>query len=1362
MNEDLYLMPDVAQISEPTRPRYRYLESPQGPSGPPVIRRPYGAPPPLSFEQQQIWLQTQLTDSVPLYNEVLILERTGPLNRDALGRSFSEVTRRHAALRTTFPAGDGAPIQLIAEHKSTTVPLTDLNALPDQQRNAEVLRISTEEVRRPFDLAKGPLVRARLLRLSQENYVLIVTLHNIVADDWSLNILARELGELYHAYSTGGPSPLSDLPIEYADYAHWQRHWFEGDVLEQHISYWQKRLTGMAPVLDLPTDRPRAPVQAFRGACQSLVLSKSLTESLMKLSAREAVTPVVTLLAAFQALLSRYTGQYDIAVGSILPGRERVGTEDLIGPFAHTVMIRTDAVGDPTFRELLSRMRNVVPGDCEHQNVPFDYVVRELPGESDPSRNPLVRVLFSFTPSISLARLGWKIIDLEVDDGAASVDLQLQLYERADSIVGRFTYDTDLFDAATISRMAGHFQTLLQDAVANPDQRLSRLPLLTEAERHQLLVEWNNTQVDYPRDSCVHQLFEAQAGRTPNAIAVVFEKQFLTYSELNTRANQLAHSLQKLGVGPDVLVGICVERSLEMLVGLLGILKAGGAYVPLDPAYPPERLSFMLEDAKVPVLLTQNRLVPSLAESSARVVCLDSGWHEIAKESGENPASKAKSEDLAYVLYTSGSTGKPKGVQIPHRAVVNFLTSMSLKPGMTCRDRLLAVTTLSFDIAGLEIYLPLSLGASLEIVRREVSSDGNLLLSKLASSGATVLQATPATWRMLLEAGWEGSRDLKVLCGGEAMPRELAGELLKRASSVWNMYGPTETTIWSTTSRITSSHGPITVGKPIANTEIYVMDSHSQPVPVGIPGELYIGGDGVARGYFHRPDLTAEKFVPNPFREQESGARLYRTGDLVRYQPNGEIECLGRIDHQVKVRGFRIELGEIEAVLSQHPGVRQNVVTAREDVSGDRRLVAYVTANQRQSPPTADALRDFLKPKLPDYMLPSQFIFLESLPLTPNGKVDRKALPVPTQLGFTQQKEYVAPRNAIESQLVKIWESVLSIRPVGVKENFFELGGHSLLVTKLNRRIEQAFAKKLSMAAIFEAPTVEQQASLLSNGSAFQWRSAVIPIQPAGSRPPFFCLGYNAGPIFLPLAGCLGPDQPLLCVDPSLLAPNQLPVHCTMEDVAACLAKEIRELQPHGPYYLGGFCGGGLVAYAIASELMAQGGKIAVLALFEPHTCYYDHIKYSNGSGLGRRIRMLKFHVENLQELEFKQAPAYIRHRARVHFRYLNGVFWHSLNRLGLHPRNGRARDIGEILTIAYHGYRPQPFTGPMALFQGTRREPGSEWERRYWGELASTLTIYEIPGYSNWPTSFFVQPNVEILGNKLAAYFPDWPGVRC
>ena len=1114
------------------------------------------------------------------------------------------------------------------------------------------------------------------------------------------------------------------------------------------MSYWREQLVGKLPAIQLYSEHSRASLRATWGTIP-VALSNDLTEALRALSCREGVTLFVTLLGAFSTLLYRYTGQEDFLVGSLMKSWSGAVIGDSNNCFLNAVPLRTDFSGNPSFRELLKRLRDVTLGALSHE-VPFEHLLQVWKPRHDSDQTSVFQVMFSLLPYIPVPDLEGTAISIGSNGKVPECDLHLKLQDGPEGLVGHIAYNNDVFERGAIARMLGHWQILLKAILAHPEQQIPRLPILTDAERYQLLVAWNNTKETYPKNTCVHEMIEAQVERTPEAVAIVHEGRQISYQLLNARANQLSQFLRKLGVGPDTLVGVCVERSPELIVALLGILKSGGAYVPLDPLYPAGRLSMMVEDSALSVMVTQEAFRPKFSQYQGRLVCLDRQSQAISDESPENRSGGAKAENLAYLIYTSGSTGKPKGVQISHRSLVNFLISMQTIPGLTGKDNFLAVTTVAFDIAALELYLPLTVGARVVLASRETAADGYQLRELLEKSAPTVMQATPATWRLLLEAGWRGDKDLKVLCGGEAMTRELARELLNRASSVWNMYGPTETTVWSTTCRIISVDGPIAIGRPIANTEIYILDRHLQPVPICVPGELYIGGEGIARGYLHRPELIAEKFIPNPFRERESGAQLYRTGDLARYRENGDIECLGRIDNQVKVRGFRIELGEIESLLDEYPGVTQNVVVAREDAPGDKRLVAYVAVSRGQSL-NANALREFLKQKLPDYMLPSRFIFLEALPLTPNGKVDRKALPNPERLELTQRKEHAAPRNSTESRLVKIWKSVLGIRAVGVKENFFELGGHSLLVAKLLRRIEHTFGKTLSMAAIFEAPTVEQQASLLNNLSVFQWRSAVIPIQPAGSKPPFFCLGYNAGPIFLPLARRLGPDQPLLAVDPNLIEPSQLPAHCTMEDIAACLAKQIRQLHPHGPYYLGGFCGGGLVAYAVASELMTQGEKIALLALFEPHTGYYDfHVR----SRPGRRIRMLKFHLENLQELGFKQAPAYIRHRAKVHVRYLHGVFWQSLNRLGLRPRNNRARDIGEIFAVAYRAYRPQPFTGPMALFQGIRREPGGEWERQYWAELASALTIYEVPGYSNWPASYFVQPNVEIVANKLAAYF--------
>ncbi len=1301
----------------------------------PVLEQSSTASPPLSFEQQQVWLHAQLAPGAPLYNEVLILERRGPLDRGALELSLGEITRRHETLRTAFPATSGTPVQVIVEHQPAELRFTELNALPDEQRKAEVLRIITEEARQPFDLAERPLMRARVLQLSLENYVLVVTLHTIVADEWSLNVLAHELCLLYKGYSAGEPYHFSDLPFQYAEFAYGQRSWLQGDVFEREISYWRERLAGIPPVLELPTDRPRPPVQAFRGARQSVRLSKNLSESLKKLSEREGVALCVTLLAAFQALLFRYTGQSDLIIASIVPGRDMVGTEGMIGLFAHTLVIRTDLSDDPSFRDLLQRVSEAARADNEHQNVPFERLVNELQPERDPSRNPLFQVLFSLAPALALVEPGWQVANLEVDTGAAKVDLQLQLYDGLEGIAGRFTFNTDLFEAATIARMAGHFEVLLQGVLANPNECLSRLPLLTDAERHRLLVEWNNTQTDYPRDRCVHQLFEASADRNPEATAVVWEKQCLTYGELNRRSNQLARHLVKLGVGPEVLVGICVERSLEMVVGLLGILKAGGAYVPLDAAYPHERLSFMLEDAEVPILLTQRRLLEKLPQSGARMVFLDTDWHEIAKEGGENPACAVKPDNLAYVIYTSGSTGKPKGVQIQHRALVNFLSSMTRSPGMTSDDRLLAITTLSFDIAGLEFYLPLSVGASLELVSREVASDGSRLLSKLASSGTTVLQATPATWRMLMEAGWEGSDRLKALCGGEAVSRKLADQLLPNTGSLWNMYGPTETTIWSTISKVEPGKGVPPIGRPIANTQIFILDKVLQPVPVGVPGELHIGGESLARGYLKRPELTAEKFISDPF-SQHPQARLYKTGDLARYLPTGDIEFLGRIDHQVKIRGFRIELGEIETALRQHHAVNDTAVVARADATGEQCLVAYFVPI-REPVATAGELRSFLKGKLPDYMVPSAFVALKAMPLTPNGKINRRALPAPEQAGLAPKETLAEPRDVLESGLVRIWESVLNLRPIGIRHNFFELGGHSLMAVKLMHRVEQAFGKNLPIATLFEAPTIEQLSLVLrQKGWSPSW-SSLVAIQTSGSRPPFFCVHGGAANVlrFRDLARHLGSDQPFYGVQAQGLNGKD-PCHTRAQDMASHYIKEIRSVQPEGPYFLGGYSFGGMIALEMAQQLITQGQAPSLVVLFDTLCTATRRAPVSRVLASISGALLKTFRLSGLER------RAYVSRIATAPLRAIR-------RRLDVVRLPRSLKRVRKACLQAAADYVPQPYFGQMILFRSSYRpitrigDPYAGWSTY----AAQGLEIYDIEGNHE---NILLEPQVRSVAERL------------
>ena len=750
----------------------------------------------------------------------------------------------------------------------------------------------------------------------------------------------------------------------------------------------------------------------------------------------------------------------------------------MIGLFLNTLVLRTDLSDNPSFVELLGRVREVALEAYAHQDLPFEKLVDELRLERDLSRSPLFQVMFILqNPPVSALEFPDLVVNsLAVDSGTAMFDLTLSIIEEADELKGVFEYNTDLFDAVTIQRIAGHFQTLLEGMVAEPEVSISQLPLLTTAERHQLLVSWNDTTTDYPRNLCIHQLFEAQMERTPNAIAVVFEDHQLTYRQLNTRANQLAHHLKGHAVGRGVLVGICLKRSVEMVVSLLGILKAGGAYVPLDPSYPKARLALMLEDAQVPVLLTQKTLLPLFVEQKSEVICLDAVWNVIDQERTENPARQVTPKDLAYVIHTSGSTGKPKGVQIPHRAVVNFLNAMRQRPGLTDQDTLLAVTTLSFDIAVLELFLPITVGARLVVVSRDVAADGGRLLEDLTNTDATVMQATPATWQLLLLAGWQGSDRLKILCGGEALPRDLANQLLQRCASLWNVYGPTEATVWSTIHQVDPGDGSIPIGRPIANTQIYILDSYLQPVPIGVPGELYIGGDGLAQGYLNRPELTAEKFILNPF-SSAPGGRLYKTGDLARYLPNSNIEVLGRIDHQVKVRGYRIELGAIEAVLGQHPAVERTVAVVQEDIPGDKRLVAYFVHKGEAVPPDSE-LRSFLEEKLPGYMVPAAFMMLEALPLTPNGKVDRHALPAPDQAASKREGTFTPPRTPLESLIAEVWQEALGVENVGVYDGFFDLGGHSLLSMQVIARLDEKLGLRISPRDFMFQQTLGRFASM--------------------------------------------------------------------------------------------------------------------------------------------------------------------------------------------------------------------------------------------------------------------------------------------
>jgi amino acid adenylation domain-containing protein len=1047
------------------------------PRGQTIPRRHGGDTAPLSFAQQRLWFIEQLEPGTHTYNVGRAVRLRGRLDVVALRRSLSAVVERHEALRTSFSAVDGMPVQVIAPATPLPLPIADLTGFPDAEREAQAQRLAEEEIRRHFDLTRAPLMWARLLKLAPQDHILIVTLHHIVSDEWSLGVLFRELDALYAAQPGDGAAALPPLPVQYADYSVWQREWLQGERLERQLAYWRQRLRGAPPVLDLPTDRPRPPIQTFRGLKQTRRMPPALSRALRELSRATGSTLFMTLLAAFQALLARYTGQRDIVVGSPIAGRTRTETEGLIGFFVNTLALRTDLSGDPTFRELLHRVREGAFGAYEHQELPFERLVEELRPERSLSHSALFQVLFtlqnSAVPTPHLA--GLEVESVRLERGIARFDLTLYLRDEADGLGALLEYNTDLFDAATAGRMLGHYQTLLESIVADPDRRISSLPLLTAPERDQALVEWNAVPEGAPAET-IHRLLEAQAARTPDAVAVECEGSAITYRELHHRAGRLAGILRDRGVGPEVIVGICLERSVEMVVGLLGILKAGGAYLPLDPAYPAERLGLMLADAGAAVLLTQRALLERLPSAGAEVLCLDAMEETPADRGGPPVESGSTGENLAYVIYTSGSTGRPKGVQVTHGAVANLLASMREVTGLNSEDRVLAISSLTFDIAALELLLPLMVGARLAIAPREAAMDGRLLAAELVRTGTTTLQATPTTWAVLVESGWSGLPGLKALSGGEALPAALASELLARGLRLWNLYGPTETTIYSSGGAVRAGATPV-IGSPIAATGLYLLDPHLNLVPIGVPGELYIAGAGLARGYLQRPGLTAERFLPDPF-ATTPGARMYRTGDLMRRHPDGGLEFLARADHQIKLRGFRIELGEIETALAGHPAVRQVVVMVREDGPGEKRLVAYVVPAQGD-PPDAAGLRAHLQRTLPDYMVPGAFVLLADLPRTANGKLDRSALPAPDRERSEPGSTWVAPRNAVEEVLAGIWVDVLGLDRVGVHDDFFALGGHSLLATRVVARIAAALGVELPLRVIFEAPTVAGQAERL-------------------------------------------------------------------------------------------------------------------------------------------------------------------------------------------------------------------------------------------------------------------------------------------
>lgn len=1301
-----------------------------------------------SFAQQRLWFLDKLFSNNCFYNISTALRLTGSLNVSALEKAFNEIVRRHEVLRTNFRMIEGQLMQVISPTLTISFPVIDLRRLASSVQEAEIQKIFIKERSHSFDLSCEPLLKILLLQQSSE-HILLLNLHHIICDGWSISILIGELGTLYKAFTNNEHSPFSELPIQYADYTHWQQEWLQGEVLKTQTAYWKEHLDKLS-ILNLPTDRTRPLRQTYQGKTQFLELPKSLSEQLEALSQHQGVTLFMTLLAAFKTLLYRYSQQDDIMVGSPIANRNRREIEQLIGFFVNTLVLRTNLGGNPTFVELLGRVREVALNAYAHQDLPFEKLVEQLKPERSLSHHPLFQVVFGLqnTPRQTLELAELKIEQLEFENHSTKFDLEFQLWESSQGIKGQMIYSTDLFDDGTITRMLGHFQTLLEGIVANPQQHLCELPILTENERFQLLVEWNNTQTNYPKDICIHQLFEAQVKKTPDAIALVFKQEKLTYRELNNRANQLAHYLQKIGVKPEVLVGICLERSLAMIVGILGILKAGGAYLPLDPNYPSERLNFMLEDTQVSVLLSQSDLVPRFQEWSyakkcgnyqhlSSVICLDKDWKIINQESQENPTSRVTSHNLAYLIYTSGSTGTPKGVLVQHLGLSNLWHTQVYTFKLNSCNRILQFASLSFDASIFEIIMALLTGSRLYLGTKECLS-GHNLIKLLRDNAITHVTLPPSLLGVLPKAKLPALKT--IIAAGESCSLDII-KPWSRERQIYNAYGLTEATVWSTIAQI-NDEIELFIGRPIFNTQIYILDSYLQPLPIGIPGELYIGGDGLARGYLNQPQLTSQQFIANPF-NHKAEARLYKSGDLATFKPDGNIRYLGRIDQQVKIRGFRVELGEIEALLKQHFAVKNAVVIVRENIPAHKGLVAYVVLNKEQlaivgGTHETSLLREFLKEKLPEYMIPSVFFILNSLPLTPNGKVDRQSLKMCDSFHKPLEKNLIAPRTSTELLLANIWKELLNLECVGINDNFFELGGDSLLAVRLMSQIHEKLAQDLPLSILFLNPTIESLANNLDEPKdSLPW-SPLVLIQSLGNKPPFFCVHPIFGTVFpyYELAHSLGLDQPFYGLQPLGVDGQHPPLTC-IEDMAAYYIKALRTVQPQGPYFIGGWSFGGLVAFEMAQQLVTSGQEVSLLAILDTSSPtnkpdFWDGYKFL----LTTTVRyILPFLLDYLYLL--MPFTNFISQK-------LKQQILRELTLLPMFP-------VFQANSKATMDYLAKPYQGRITLFKSDSQERITNLDATLgWNQLSSKIDVHIVPGNH---FTMLKKPNVQLLGEQLRQY---------
>ncbi|RYU91300.1 non-ribosomal peptide synthetase [Mucilaginibacter terrigena] len=1307
---------------------------------------------PATEPQTEIWTSCLIggNDANCAYNDSASIVLTGTFDKDAMMKALQALSDRHEALRTVFSA-DGANI-IVYNNPEINVEYHDLSLQDDEQNKLFIKNYNRQLAITPLDLVNGPLYKAAILKLSYDEHYVVLLMHHIVCDGWSVGIIMQDLSKLYSAFAQNETPNLPPAP-QFSRYAIEEIEASRGAEHQATEKYWVDQYIGSNHLLDLPTDNPRPSPRTYKSNRADFSLDAALVNDLKLLARKAGSSFVTTVMVSFEVFLHQLTGQDEIIIGLPAAGQSATGNFGLVGHCVNLLPLRSFLKGDQSFVDYLKARKSEVLDAYDHQQYTFGSLLKKLSIPRDPSRLPLVPVVFN--------------IDIGMDEGIGFHNLKhryinnpreyetfeifLNITDHKGTLTLEWSYNTQLFGLATISRFMDEFEHMLREVVKAPDTLIGKIPVMNAAEIQQQLDKWNDTKVDYPKEKPLHQVISETASLYPNSITLKFKNEELTYTQLNQKANQLAAVLIENGVRVNDKVALSLDRSAELVVALLAIIKAGATYIPLDPAFPINRINYMLEDSAAVVLLT-SETYKGKYESGAEEIILDDIWPGLNSYPTTDPDVKVTGEDLIYILYTSGSTGQPKGVQIKHHNVVNFLYSMQKQPGLAAADKLLAVTTISFDIAGLELWLPLITGAQIVLADAATAKDGNALLDIIRKEKITVMQATPYTWRIMLEAGWDKEK-IKVICGGEALPMDLAQRILERSASLWNVYGPTETTIWSTLKEITANDGFISIGKPIDNTFIYILDQFQNPLVPGAAGEIYIAGEGVAKGYLNQPELTAEKFVPDPFSD-EPGAKMYRTGDLGSFTPDGDLMYLSRIDAQVKIRGYRIETGEIEFNLAKEETIKQAVVIARADKNGVDKLVAYIILKEgvQQAEDNTGLIQEWrtnLRASVPDYMVPDNFVVIDAMPMTPNGKVDKKALAA-QDIATVETTRFIAPRTDVEKLVADIWTELLGIEQVGIHDNFFELGGHSLIAVQVMARIEKETGKRLPLAILFENSTVEKLSLMLEmDGKSITWDS-LVPIKPNGTKVPIYIV-HGAGLnvlLFNTLAKHMDADQPVYGLQAKGLNGVDEPLN-RIEDIAAHYISAIRAQNPDGPYALAGFSFGGIIAYEMARQLEALNKDVRMLAMFDTYayrTPYYDPllVKYvKRGLYFARKVWHSVTFKDGFQKTVKKRAEAIERGAIRLLWKL---KFGSEQKQTGFF---GYANKIDDMNHIAQKHYRIQPYDISIELFRAEIRSFHlDDYEYMGWKPYAlKGVNIHKVPGEHN---TIFKEPNDKIFAEIL------------